>query len=141
MMKLVFQSVILIIILCFCAVEVIAKQNDDQVTHEVAQLIEFVRVSSCTFYRNGEWFEAGKAADHINKKYQYVQKRGLIKTAEDFITYAATKSSISGKPYLVQCAGESLNCAQWLQAELVQIRKKKSSDSKECVDRDTLKYE
>lgn len=125
MMKLFFQSVILIIILCFCAAQVIAKQNDDQVAHEIEQLIKFVRVSSCTFYRNGDWFEAGKAADHINKKYRYVQKRGLVKTVEDFIKYAATKSSISGRPYLVQCAGESLNCDQWLQAELVQIRIKK----------------
>jgi Family of unknown function (DUF5329) len=120
-----YLTVILIVLLCFCAAQVIAKQNDDQVTDEVEQLIEFVRISNCTFYRNGSWFEAGKAADHIYRKYQYVQKRGLIKTAEDFIKYAATKSSLSGKPYLVQCDGESLMCAEWLQAELVQIRKKK----------------
>ena len=120
-----YLIVILIALICFCAAQVTAKQNDDQVTHEVEQLIDFVRISTCTFYRNGSWSEAGKAADHINRKYQYVKKRGLIKTAEDFIKYAATKSSMSGKRYLVQCDGEALNCAEWLKAELVQIRKKK----------------
>ena len=120
-----YLKAILIVLICFCAAQVTAKQNDDQVTHEVEQLIEFVRISNCSFYRNGNWFEAGKAADHINRKYQYVEKRGLVKTAEDFIKYAATKSSLSGKRYLVQCDGESLNCAEWLQVELVQIRKKK----------------
>lgn len=120
-----YLKVILIVLICFCAAQVIAKQNDDQVTHEVEQLIDFVRISNCTFYRNGSWAEAGKAADHINRKYQYVKKRGLVKTAEDFIKYAATKSSMSGKPYLVKCDGESLNCAEWIQAELDQIREKK----------------
>lgn len=116
---------ILIVLIFFCAIQATAQRSDDQVTHEVKQLIEFVRISNCTFYRNGDWYEAGKAADHIKKKYQYVQKRGLVKTAEDFIKYSATKSSISGKPYLVQCGGESLHCAEWLRAELAQLRKEK----------------
>lgn len=119
---------ILIVIIFFCAcacAQATAQRNDDQVAHEVEQLIEFVRVSNCTFYRNGDWHEAGKAADHINKKYQYIKKRGLVKTVEDFIKYAATKSSLSGKPYLVQCGGESLHCAEWLRAELARLRKGK----------------
>ena len=99
-----------------------AQRTDDQVTYEVKQLIEFIRISNCTFYRNGTWFEASKAADHISKKYKYVQKRGLVKRAEDFIQYAATKSSISGKPYLVQCGGGSLHCAEWLRIELARLR-------------------
>ena len=115
---------ILIVLIFFCAIRVIAQRIDDQVACEVKQLIAFVRISNCTFYRNGDWYEVGKAADHINKKYQYAQKRGLVKTAEDFIQYAATKSSISGKPYLVQCGDESLHCAEWLRAELVQLRKR-----------------
>lgn len=112
----------LILLIFFYAVQAIAQRNDDQVSHEVKQLIEFVRMSNCTFYRNGDWYGAEKAADHINKKYLYVKKRGLVKATEDFIQYAATKSSISGKPYLVQCGGESLHCAEWLRAELARLR-------------------
>jgi len=123
-----FKRISIVIIFfcaCACAGQATAQRSDDQVAHEVEQLIEFVRISNCTFYRNGDWYEAGKAADHINKKYQYVKKRGLIKKAEDFIKYSATKSSLSGKPYLVQCDGESLHCAEWLRAELAQLRKGK----------------
>lgn len=117
--------VILIVLIFFCALQAPAQRSNDQVAHEVEQLIEFVRMSNCTFYRNGKWSEAGKAANHINKKYKYVQKRGLVKTAEDFIKYAATKSSMSGKPYLVQCGGESLGCAEWLRTELAELRERK----------------
>ena len=134
MMKRSFVFLTVILITLVCAVQVAAKQNDEQVTHEIEQLIEFVRGASCTFYRNGNWFEAGKAAEHIKRKYQYVQKRGLVKTAEDFIKYAATKSSISGMPYLVQCVGDSRYCAEWLQAELVQMRMENSNDSAKYID-------
>ncbi|MFT5701351.1 MAG: hypothetical protein ACI8ZB_004242 [Desulforhopalus sp.] len=121
-------SVILIIGMFFFSLPSVAEENRGwvAVTSEVEKLIEFVRMSKCTFYRNGSWSEAGKAADHINKKYRYVQKKGLVRTTEDFITYAATKSSISGRPYLVKCGdAESQKCAEWLRAELIRLRNKK----------------
>lgn len=117
---------ILIIVMVLFAIPAVAKTHSGQVSHEIEKLIEFVRTSDCTFYRNGRWYEAVKAAEHINQKYQYVQKRGLINTAEDFIKYAATKSSFSGKPYIVQCAdGEAMQCATWLTTALEQLRESK----------------
>jgi hypothetical protein len=37
-------------------------------------------------------------------KYDHLRKR--IDTAEDFIEMAGSQSSLSGRPYLVECAGE-----------------------------------
>ncbi|MBU1565754.1 MAG: DUF5329 domain-containing protein [Proteobacteria bacterium] len=100
-----------------------AKENSARVTQEVEKLIDFIKVSDCKFNRNGSWFEAIEGAEHINTKYQYVQKKGLVKTAEDFIKYAATKSSISGEAYIVQCGNDApQKSAEWLTTALAQIR-------------------
>jgi len=122
---LVYLKVLLIFGVCNFSLSAVAEEDYEQaaMTCEVEKLIEFIRVSTCTFYRNGHWYEAGKAAEHISKKYRYVQKKGLVRTAEDFITYAATKSSISGSPYLVKCGdAESQKCAEWLRTERSKLR-------------------
>ena len=47
-------------------------------------------------------------------------------TSEDFITRAATESSMSHKPYQVRCAGkEAEPSASWLKAELSRYRQSK----------------
>lgn len=93
---------------------------------EIQHLIEFVEISECRFKRNGKWHESHQAAAHIEKKYKYVAKRGRINSTEDFIKYAASKSSMSGKPYLVQCGdGEPMHCSRWLSGELAAYRNRK----------------
>lgn len=73
--------------------------------------------------RNGSWYEASEAADHIRKKYNYVLSKGLIESAEDFIKYSATKSSISGKKYRVQCSNRpEIDSSEWLLTELGAFR-------------------
>jgi hypothetical protein len=100
--------------------------QNERGAEEIDQLITFIKISNCTFNRNGRWYDAEEAADHLKQKYRYAEKKGLIKTAEDFIRFIATKSSISGKPYLVQCAGEnSQESAEWLTTELRQLREKR----------------
>jgi hypothetical protein len=47
----------------------------------------------------------------------------LVDTAEDFIEIAATRSSISGKEYVVQCEGDKpRKSAVWLTGVLAQLR-------------------
>lgn len=87
---------------------------------EVAHLLQYIEQSECVFARNGKEHGGDEAREHIGKKYDYVKKR--VKTAEDFIEYAATRSSLSGKPYLVRCDGEELLTAQWLRTELERLR-------------------
>lgn len=100
-----------------------AEDTGVGVAAEVGRLMIFVEKSGCKFNRNGRWYDSTEAAKHIAKKYRYVKKRGMVKKTEDFIKYAATKSSMSGKPYTVQCAGgEVLLCSDWLIGELARFR-------------------
>ena len=64
---------------------------------------------------------------HIRKKYEYLLNRNLLKTTESFIEKAATKSSMSGKPYEVKCEGQPvvLNSV-WFSKELNDYRKIKN---------------
>jgi hypothetical protein len=89
-------------------------------TEEIASLLLFVEQSGCTFIRNGNHYDALKAREHIEKKYNYYKER--ITTAEDFIQYSATKSMMTGEPYKVICNGVSINTSDWLYAELDKMR-------------------
>jgi|WetSurMetagenome_2_1015567.scaffolds.fasta_scaffold61446_2 hypothetical protein len=102
---------------------VCAVQPDDKTLTEINHLLVFIKTSSCQFNRNGVWYSSSDAASHLNEKYQYVLKKGLIGSTNDFIDYAATKSSLSGKNYLVQCGKEStITSYEWLKTELTTFR-------------------
>ena len=90
-------------------------------TEEIASLLLFIEQSECTFIRNGKHYDALKAREHIEKKYTYYKER--ITTAEDFILYSATKSSITGEPYRVICNGVNMLTADWLNVELADRKK------------------
>ena len=90
---------------------------------EIAHLITHLGASGCEFNRNGSWYPSERAVAHLNKKYDYRRKRGLVPNAEAFIERAATESSVSGKAYLVKCGdGTAVPSAKWLQDELARYR-------------------
>jgi hypothetical protein len=91
---------------------------------EVNALLENLGASECRFFRNDTWYTGAAARDHLKKKYDYLAKKGLIAMPEDFIARAATKSSITGEPYKVQCPGYDPELsADWLTQELERLRK------------------
>lgn len=90
---------------------------------EVQHLLEFVETSDCTFERNGKKYDAADAANHIRKKYKYF--RNKISTTEEFIEYSGTKSTMSGKPYLIYCDDNPpRESSVWLLEELSLYRNK-----------------
>ncbi len=95
----------------------------DRVTprKEIAHLLGTIAAADCRFIRNGKTYDAQAAHEHIRKKYEYLQSR--IRSAEDIIRYAATRSSMSGEPYRVACGDRVLPCADWLRAELARFRR------------------
>jgi hypothetical protein len=100
-----------------------AEQGSPAAKHEVSQLLEFVAASGCQFKRNGSWYDAGKARAHLQEKYDYLDHRGKVSTAESFIDLAASKSSISGQAYQVRCSGRpEMTSASWLSNELKRLR-------------------
>lgn len=92
-------------------------------SQEIEHLIAHLRNSGCEFQRNGSWYDSKQAADHLRKKYDYLLKKAMVATAEDFITRAASESSMSSQPYQVRCANQAAEpSAAWLQAALKHLR-------------------
>ena len=88
---------------------------------EVEHLLEFVETSDCIFERNGKKYEGKDAYKHINRKYKYF--RDEITTTEEFIEYSGTKSTRSGKDYLIYCDNnEPIKSSVWLLEELAVYR-------------------
>lgn len=94
---------------------------------EIDALLNRLGTSECRFYRNGTWYTAPKARDHMQTKLDYLVKKGDITSAEDFIDKAGTKSMLSGKPYKVSCPNqEEEPSAAWFSSELRLVRSEHS---------------
>ncbi len=90
---------------------------------EIGHLIDYIAQSGCRFNRNGDWADTAAARGHVAMKYDYLRTRGMIASAEDFIDKAASRSSLSGKAYLVQCPGAvAVPSGGWLKSELDRYR-------------------
>ena len=90
---------------------------------EIDYLLAHVGASGCEFYRNGSWYDGSRAQAHLRAKYDYLAARNLVRSAEDFIDKAATKSSLSGQPYQIRCAGYAAVASnQWLRDALARYR-------------------
>jgi predicted neuraminidase len=88
---------------------------------EVQQLLAFIDRSGCVIDRNGVRHPAAEARPHIEKKYEYFRDR--IRSTEDFIALAASRSTLSDKPYEVECPGKPARPTRdWLLEELQRIR-------------------
>jgi len=93
---------------------------------EIDYLMDYVATSECVFIRNGNEYGPKKAVDHIQRKYHHFRKE--IDSAEEFITLSASKSSVSGKPYFIQCSNREPERADtWLSAALLRYRGKASN--------------
>ncbi len=85
----------------------------------VRYLIGYVAESQHTFVRNSVRYSGPEAARHMQRKYEYLRDR--IDTVEDFIELAASRSSLSGKAYLVMDGeGAATPSGRWLRAALVE---------------------
>lgn len=88
---------------------------------EIDHLLAFVAATHCSYERNGSRYDGQRARDHMNRKYQHFKRK--ISSAEDFIKYAATKSTLSGKQYRIYCPGSDvINSSDWLLEELAVFR-------------------
>ena len=97
---------------------------------EVDALMTRLQSSGCEFNRNGSWYTGADARAHLLKKLDYLEGKDMVATAEQFIEKGASTSSASGKAYLVRCAGKMpVESAQWLKAELQQLRVARASSS------------
>ena len=97
---------------------------DSQAKAEIDELITFVRTSDVRFIRNGKEYSGAEGAQHLRDKLGRAGDR--VKTIDDFITGIASKSYLSGKPYLVKFPdGRTQPTGDWLRAHLATTRKSK----------------
>ncbi len=106
--------------LFFVLAAALPAESEESVSKEINHLLQYIESSGCIFIRNGKEYNSVKARAHIQKKYDYIN--GRINKTEDFIKYAATRSSMSGKLYKVRCNGRELGNADWLNTELQKLR-------------------
>ncbi len=98
---------------------------DDTARREISGLIGSLDGSNCRFRRNGSWHDAAEARAHLQRKYDYLLKKNQVDTAEQFIERAASRSSMSGKPYRIACPGQpEQTAAAWFGSRLAAQRQR-----------------
>jgi len=91
---------------------------------EIVELLRRIGTSGCEFRRNGFGYDSTRAAQHLQLKFDVLAARDAIRSAEDFIDKAATRSSLTGLAYEVRCAGTAAApSGQWLHEQLSQMRR------------------
>lgn len=90
---------------------------------EINHLFSYLEQSGCQFNRNGTWYTSVEASAHLHDKYNYLLKRDLVSSTENFIDRAASESSMTGKAYLVRCQSpQAQQSGAWFRAELQRYR-------------------
>lgn len=102
----------------------IALGLDPQAKAEIDELLSFIQKSKARFIRSGTEYSAAEGAQHLRDKLAKAGNR--VKTTDDFVTGIASKSYLSGKPYLVKFPdGSTQPTGDWLRAHLAEVRKNK----------------
>lgn len=90
---------------------------------KITKLILHIKnLKGATFIRNGNAYTPAQAAEHLTMKRKKADSK--VKTAIEFIVYCASKSSSTGKYYLVKFSEEkTIKAIDFLLEELKRIEK------------------
>ncbi len=108
--------------LLFCVSQIASAAPTPRTKAEIAGLMDALAHSGCRFQRNGDWHGATEARAHLQRKYDYLLRKDKVDTAEQFIERAASRSSMSGRAYRVQCNGKEQDAASWFNGQLKRLR-------------------
>jgi hypothetical protein len=93
--------VMMMVLVSLLAVQCYAQDSSESA--KINYLITSVEaLEGATFIRNGSEYDAQSASKHLRLKLKVAG--GKVKTAEDFINLCASKSSMTGEPYLIKFA-------------------------------------
>src|SRR5437762_13856661 len=117
----------LLLLTLFLPFSLKAEQKPGVEADKIERLIKHIEgLSGASFIRNGSDYDAKAAARFLREKWQREEKR--ITTATDFIDKVGTKSSTSGKPYLIRFKdGREIPCADYLREILAKQEKDASA--------------
>jgi hypothetical protein len=109
-MKILSRGLLAITLLFAFTDHIVAGESLEQT---IDYLFNYIAKSGATFIRNGQSHTPTEAVSHIKAKYEHFKNE--IKTPEDFIRLAASKSLQTGKPYLVRTPdGKETHLDAWL---------------------------
>jgi hypothetical protein len=112
--------------IAFLAFAVVASA-DDRLPAENAR-IEYLlstvaSLHDAQFMRNGTAYDSAAAVEHLRVKLRAAGAH--VKTAEDFIRYCASASSVSGTPYEIRFSdGRVVPSADFLRQKLTEFDRK-----------------
>lgn len=115
------RTVMAMCLLCLVAwMPAIAQQDIEQ--QKINYLIASVEaLKGASFIRNGSSYNAEQAASHMRLKLRMAGSR--VKTAEDFIVYCATESSVTGTKYMIRFPdGHTIESATFLRNRLATFK-------------------
>jgi hypothetical protein len=96
----------------------VVNAQDDIEKKKIDFLLSSVEnIKGAKFIRNGTEHDGKEAAEHLRSKLK--SAGGKVQTADDFIRLCASKSFISGKPYLIRSSdGKTENSEQYFREKL-----------------------
>jgi hypothetical protein len=106
----------LLIVLSLLMAGPVFSSGPSSTQEEISYLLNQIAQSDCQFIRNSKTYSPEQAVEHIINKYKYLKNR--IETTEQFIKYAASRSSITGADYLIRCGAVTTTSRQWLEEQL-----------------------
>jgi hypothetical protein len=103
------------------AVAVDASDRSPSENARIEYLLAIVAsLHDAQFIRNGTSYDSAAAVKHLRLKLRAAGSR--IETAEDFIRYCASASSVSGRPYEIRFAdGRVVRSADFLREKLTEF--------------------
>lgn len=108
---------LLAVVVLVSQVSAVTLSEIDKIEH----LITSVEAMPAHFIRNGTEYDAKQAADHLRLKWKKAGSR--IKTAEDFIKYCGSQSSMSGEKYTIKFAdGREIESEVYLRERLKELQ-------------------
>jgi adenine-specific DNA methylase len=104
-----------------------AAQLNAEAEQEINALLQAVGGSGCQFFRGGSVYPAARAQEHLTNKYATIAARGLLASTEEFIDKTATRSSLTGQAYVIQCPEAAAQTSgDWMRAKLDAMRQRPS---------------
>jgi hypothetical protein len=110
-----------VLLLAFALAGAPATARPPLETQRIEYLISSVAaMHDAQFIRNGTRYDARAAAEHLRTKLSFAGSH--VQTAEDFIRYCATGSSVSGQPYEIRLPdGQVVRAADFLRDKLAEF--------------------
>jgi uncharacterized protein DUF5329 len=109
--------------LVLCAVLLCAANSLGESQKIEALIQSIAELKDAVFVRNGSEYDAAAAADHLRLKLS--KAGGRVKTADDFIRYCGSTSSMTGRPYEIRYAdGRRVTSESFLRAKLAELEKR-----------------